>query len=67
MERNNSELAPFQIKDCTLIAIATGERVRNLRELRERLHDIDPNSICYHFWGGLLRPRFDDSEYHPDF
>jgi hypothetical protein len=66
MERNNAELAPFLFKDCALIAIAIGERARNLRELRERLHDIDPNSIYYHFWGGLLRPRFDDPEYHQD-
>jgi hypothetical protein len=31
------------------------------------LQDIDLNSICYHFWGGLLRPRFDNPEYHNDF
>jgi hypothetical protein len=58
---------PFAIKDCALIAIATGRRAQNLRELRDRLRDIDPNCIYYHFWGGLLRPRFDDPEYHNDF
>ena len=58
---------PFYIKDCALIAIATGKRAQNLRELREHLLQIEPGSIYYHFWGGLLRPRFDDTEYHNDF
>ena len=58
---------PFYIKDCALIAIATGKRAQNLRELREHLREIEPGSIYYHFWGGLLRPRFDDTEYHNDF
>ncbi len=57
----------FAIKDCALIALATGQRAQNLRELRDRLRDIDTNCIYYHFWGGLLRPRFDDPEYHNDF
>ena len=58
---------PFEVKDCALIAIATGKRARNLRELINLLQDIDLNSIYYHFWGGLLRPRFDNPEYHNDF
>lgn len=58
---------PFVVQDCALAAIATGHRAYNLRELRDRLFDIDPESIYYHFWGGLLRPRFDDPEYHNDF
>ena len=49
---------PFIVKDCALIAIATGIRAQNLRELRDRLRDIDLNCVYYHFWGGLLRPRF---------
>ncbi len=64
---NNFPISPFHIKDCALIAIATGKRAQNLKELREHLRDIDLNSIYYHFWGGLLRPRFDDPEYHNDF
>lgn len=62
-----SELSAFAIKDCALIAIATGKKAQNLRELREHLRQIEPGSIYYHFWGGLLRPRFDDPEYHNDF
>lgn len=58
---------PFEVKDCALIAVATGRRAQNLRELRNLLQDIDLNCIYYHFWGGLLRPRFDNPEYHNDF
>ena len=58
---------PFFIKDCALIAIATGKRAYNLRDLRDNLRTIHPCSIYYHFWGGLLRPRFDDPEYNNDF
>lgn len=67
MQENKSETAPFFIKDCALIAIATGKRAQNLRELREHLRDINTDSVYYHFWGGLLRPRFDDPEYYNDF
>jgi hypothetical protein len=57
----------FVVQDCALAAIATGRRAQNLRELRETLLTVHPDSIYYHFWGGLLRPRFDDPEYHNDF
>ncbi len=67
MKANRPKLEPFYLKDCALIAIATGKRAQNLRELIEHLRGIDPKSIYYHFWGGLLRPRFDDPEYHNDF
>ncbi len=59
--------SPFAIKDCALIAIATGQRARNLREMVGYLQTISVDSIYYHFWGTLLRPRFDDPEYHNDF
>ena len=58
---------PFQVKDCALAALATGLRAQNLRELRDRAQAVHPGSIYYHFWGGLLRPRFDDPEYNNDF
>ncbi len=64
---NSQKPMPLYIKDCTLIALATGKRAQNLRELREHLRVIPTNCIYYHFWGGLLRPRFDDPEYHNDF
>ena len=58
---------PFAVKDCALIAIATGERANDLRELRDRLETTRPGCIYYHFWGALLRPSFDDPEYQNDF
>jgi hypothetical protein len=61
------KIKPFEVKDCALIAIATGKRAQNLREMISLLQDIDLNCIYYHFWGGLLRPRFDNPEYHNDF
>jgi len=58
---------PFAVKDCALIAIATGEQAQTLRELRDRLETTSTSCIYYHFWGGLLRARFDDPEYQNDF
>lgn len=58
---------PFAVKDCALIAIATGQRAQTLRELRDRMAIVHPGSIYYHFWGRLLYPRFDDPEFQNDF
>ncbi len=63
----SDNVEPFAIKDSALMAIATGKRAQNLREFAELLRDVSPDSIYYHFWGGLLRPRFDNPEYHNDF
>lgn len=57
----------FEIKDCALIAIATGRRAITLKELLDLLVTIDIGSIGYHFWGGLLQPRFDEREFNNDF
>jgi hypothetical protein len=57
----------FTLKDCALIAIATGQQAQTLRELRDRLETTQLSCIYYHFWGGLLRPRFDDPEFQNDF
>lgn len=64
---DRSPVEPFIVKDCALAAIATGVRAQNLRELRDGLLTVHPECINYHFWGGLLRPRFDDPEYNNDF
>ncbi|MCK6369970.1 MAG: DUF5752 family protein [Gammaproteobacteria bacterium] len=58
---------PFEVRDCALVAIATGRRAQTLRELRDGLLDVPKESIYYHFWGRLLRPRLDDTEFHNDF
>ncbi|HON37945.1 conserved hypothetical protein [anaerobic digester metagenome] len=58
---------PFAVRDCALIAIATGQYAYTLAELRDRLEIIPLSCIYYHFWGGLLRPKFDNPEYQNDF
>lgn len=67
MELETEDIKPFLVKDCSLVAIATGKKAQNLRELREGLIRAHPGSIYYHFWGGLLRPMFDDPQFHNDF
>lgn len=61
------ESSDFKIMDCALIAIATGEKAQNLRELNNLLKTTHPGCLYYHFWGGLLNPRFDDPEFQNDF
>lgn len=58
---------PFAVKDCALIAIATGQQAMTLKELRDNLIIINADSIYHHFWGGLLEPRFEEREYNNDF
>ena len=58
---------PFAIKDCSLLAIATGIRAENLREMRDSLITVHPGSIYHHFWGALMRLRFVEPEYNNDF
>jgi hypothetical protein len=58
---------PFSIKDCALVALATGKKARLLQEFRSQLTHIDAASIYHHFWGGLLQPRFEEREYNNDF
>jgi hypothetical protein len=58
---------PFSIKDCALVALATGKKARLLQEFRSEMVDIDAASIYHHFWGGLLQPRFEEREYNNDF
>lgn len=57
----------FEIKDCALIAIGTGESATTLKEFFHVVSDITPASIYHHFWGGLLLPRFEEREFNNDF
>ena len=57
----------FAVKDCVLIAIATGHRAFSLMELRDRLRTVQVDSIYNHFWGAHLQPRFTEREYNNDF
>jgi len=63
----NANVAPFFVKNCSLLTIATGKKAQNLKEMRDHLLNIHIGSIYHHFWGGLLRPRFDEPEYNNDF
>ena len=56
----NANVEPFSVKDCALVTIATGKKAQNLKEMREHLLNIHLGSVYHHFWGGLLRPRFDE-------
>ncbi len=64
---SNNTIKDFIVKDCALIAIATGNRSVTLKELRDTLLTIGDDSIFYHFWGGLLQARFEEREYNNDF
>ncbi len=63
----SAKIEPLKIKDCDLLAIATGARAQNLKELRNNLLTCHPGCIYYHFWGGLVRPKFTDPEFNNDF
>lgn len=64
---HKSRQGVFAVKDCALIAIATGRKVLTLKELRETLAGVSLDSVYHHFWGGLLEPRFEEREYNNDF
>lgn len=57
----------FAVTDCAMLSIATGVSAQNLRELRDRLNEVHPSSIYYHFWGHHLRPGFEEPEFNNDF
>ncbi len=63
----NANIEPFFVKDCALVTIATGKKAQNLKEMRDHLLNVHLGSVYHHFWGGLLRPRFDEPEYNNDF
>jgi hypothetical protein len=57
----------FHLRDCALIAIATGKSAMTLPDLHSHMLSINQDSLYYHFWGGLLQPRFEEREYNNDF
>jgi hypothetical protein len=57
----------FIVNDCAVVPLATGVRAQSLPELREGLLAVPADSVHHHFWGGLLRARFDDPEFNNDF
>jgi hypothetical protein len=57
----------FSVKDCALVALATGRKAVTLAEFRDHLLEVEAGSLYHHFWGGLLTPRFEEREYGNDF
>jgi hypothetical protein len=58
---------PFAVKDCAMIAMSAGRHARSLRELSMHLQAVELDSIYQHFWGGRMRPQFDEPEFQNDF
>lgn len=59
---------PFAIKDCTLITRMAGiSTAMNLRELQERIRISPEECLFHHFSETVIRPTFDDPEFHNDF
>lgn len=62
------KLIKFEIKDCALITrTGNGLPAMNLREFREGVYSCPVDSIYHHFCEVVLRPSFDDPEFHNDF
>jgi len=58
---------PFMVRDCALVIVSVSiPPVYDLRDLRERLEVCPGESLYHHFCQTLLRPTFDDPEYHND-
>jgi len=67
-QKENKKVDAFQIKDCALIVrICDQLPAINLRELRERISSCSSDAIYHHFCETVLRPSFDDPEFHNDF
>jgi hypothetical protein len=59
---------PFTVKDCTLITRMAGvPNAMNLRELQERVRICPLECLFHHFCETVIRPTFDDPEFHNDF
>ena len=58
---------PLRIRDCVLLILSLGRSARNLRELRDHLMIVPPQSLSHHFYDSLMRPTFDHPEYRNDF
>jgi len=57
----------FAVKDCALVAIATGRKALTAQELRDHLLAVEVSSVYHHFWGGLLHAHFEEREFNNDF
>jgi len=60
-------IEPFQVRDCALVVLGTGNKAQNLREFLDGLQEVPTSSIYHHFWGRFLQSQFDEPEYNNDF
>lgn len=67
MENTSLTIQPFLVKTCALAAMATGEYVSSLLELRSKVATIEASSIYFHFWGGKMNASAVDAQHHNDF
>lgn len=65
--KSEAKIPSFDLKDCALIAIATNKTANTLKELRDHIEALNPDSLYYHFWANLLLPHFEEREYINDF
>jgi len=65
--KTEPEIPSFGLKDCVFIAIATHKRANTLKEFRDHVENLNPDSLYYHFWANLLLPHFEEREYINDF
>lgn len=66
-DRQHSNENVFKVRDCALIAVATGRVAVTLKELLEGIQQVPDTCLYHHFWGGLLQARFEEREYNNDF
>lgn len=67
METLSTPSEHFFVKNCSLAAIAIGERAGSLSELRDKLALVDEGCIYYHFWGERMNPQFVHTQHHNGF
>lgn len=65
--RSMAERRVFHVRDCALIAVATGRGAVTLKELLAGILQVPETCLYHHFWGGLLQARFEEREYNNDF
>ena len=51
------EIKPFEFKQCITILKATGEKAKNLRELRDRISDVSDESMFHHVYQYFLKEQ----------
>lgn len=51
------EVKPFEFKQCIIIVKSTGEKAKDLRELKNRISDVTDESIFHHIYQFFLKEQ----------